>query len=76
MSKSENIERSSNELIFGSDNPNAIEVIDLSKIFTGKNKQRGNFWSIRTKWSGKNDYNKHLSWLAKPNPGGRICRRL
>ncbi len=36
MSKSENIETSSNELIFGSDNPNAIEVIDLSKIFTGK----------------------------------------
>jgi len=36
MSKSEKLEGSNNEIIFGSDNPNAIEVIDLTKIFTGK----------------------------------------
>ncbi len=36
MSKSDNMEKSSNELTFGSDNPNAIEVMDLTKIFTGK----------------------------------------
>jgi ABC-2 type transport system ATP-binding protein len=35
MSKSE-IDQSINELLFGSDNPNAIEVIDLRKVFTGK----------------------------------------
>ena len=35
MSKSENRDLST-ELKFGSDNPNAIEVIDLMKIFTGK----------------------------------------
>lgn len=35
MSKSENLARS-NELIFGSDNPNAIEVKDLKKIYSGK----------------------------------------
>jgi len=36
MSKSKNIDQTSNELIFGSDNPNAIEVKDLRKTYTGK----------------------------------------
>ncbi len=35
MSKSENIDNTSNELIFGSANPNAIEVKDLRKTYTG-----------------------------------------
>ena len=36
MSKSKNIDQTSNELKFGSDNPNAIEVKDLRKIYAGK----------------------------------------
>jgi len=36
ISKSKNIDQTSNGLIFGSDNPNAIEVKDLRKIYTGK----------------------------------------
>ncbi|MFX1266498.1 MAG: ABC transporter ATP-binding protein [Promethearchaeota archaeon] len=36
MSKSENIDQTSNEFIFGSDNPNAIEVKNLVKIYSGK----------------------------------------
>jgi ABC-2 type transport system ATP-binding protein len=36
MSKPKNIDFTNNELIFGSDNPNAIEVKDLRKIYTGK----------------------------------------
>ena len=37
MSKSKNIEQTDNRIIFGSDNPNAIEVKDLRKIYAGKN---------------------------------------
>jgi len=36
MLKSENIANTSNELIFGSANPNAIEVKDLRKTYAGK----------------------------------------
>ena len=36
MSKSENTAHTNNEIIFGSDNPNAIEVKDLRKNYTGK----------------------------------------
>ena len=36
ISKSKNIDQTSNGLIFGSDNPNAIEVKDLRKIYAGK----------------------------------------
>jgi ABC-2 type transport system ATP-binding protein len=36
MLKSKNIYQTSNEFIFGSDNPNAIEVKDLRKIYAGK----------------------------------------
>ncbi len=36
MSKSKNIDKTSKGLIFGSDNPNAIEVKDLRKTYAGK----------------------------------------
>ena len=36
MSKSIKNDRTSNGLKFGNDNPNAIEVIDLKKIFSDK----------------------------------------
>ncbi len=37
MSKSKKIDHPRNEKLFGSDNPNAIEVKDLKKIYAGRN---------------------------------------
>ncbi len=36
MSKSKNVDRTNNGIIFGSDNPHAIEVKDLRKTYAGK----------------------------------------
>ncbi len=36
MSKSKNIDQTNNRLIFSSDNPNAIDVKDLRKVYADK----------------------------------------